>query len=98
MRVETITSADNQKSLKLVCISDTHGMHQNLKIPDGDVLIHAGDITMKGEKYQMLDFDSWLGSLPHKYKIVVCGNHDLCFEDKPQEARQWIKNGIYLQD
>ena len=53
---------------------------------------------MKGEKAKILDLDDWLGTLPHKYKLIICGNHDLCFEDKPNEARHWIKNAIYLQD
>ena len=36
--------------MRIVCISDTHGRHKKLKnIPDGDVLIHAGDITPRGE-------------------------------------------------
>ena len=30
--------------MKLVCISDTHSMHRRIpEIPDGDVLVHAGD-------------------------------------------------------
>lgn len=41
-------TAEGKKSLKIVCISDTHGMHRKMKIPEGDVLVHAGDITMKG--------------------------------------------------
>lgn len=32
--------------MKIVCISDTHGRHWPLDIPDGDILIHAGDFTM----------------------------------------------------
>jgi predicted phosphohydrolase len=81
-----------------VCISDTHGMHRRLRIPPGDVLIHAGDITMKGGKKEMLDFDLWLKELPHEYKIVICGNHDLCFEETPELARSWLTNAHYLQD
>lgn len=72
------------KKVRIVCISDTHGMHRRLRIPPGDVLVHAGDITMGGEKAVMLDFDKWLGELPHKHKVVICGNHDLCFEDTPE--------------
>jgi predicted phosphohydrolase len=57
-------------------------MHRMVEVPDGDVFIHAGDITMAGEESIIKDFDDWLGTLPHKHKIVICGNHDLCFEDK----------------
>jgi hypothetical protein len=44
----------------------------------------------------MLDFDKWLKELPHEHKIVICGNHDLCFEDTPELARSWLTNAHYL--
>ena len=31
---------------RFVCISDTH--NSNVHLPDGDVLIHAGDLTNQG--------------------------------------------------
>lgn len=31
---------------RFVCVSDTH--NQTLKLPKGDVLIHAGDLTNQG--------------------------------------------------
>lgn len=34
--------------LKVVCISDTHGTHASVQVPDGDILIHAGDFTKVG--------------------------------------------------
>ena len=30
-------------TVRVVGISDTHTMHRSLAIPDGDILIHAGD-------------------------------------------------------
>jgi len=38
---------------------------------------------MAGEEKEIRDFDAWLGELPHKHKIVICGNHDLSFEENP---------------
>ncbi|KKM07385.1 hypothetical protein LCGC14_1734480 [marine sediment metagenome] len=29
--------------MKVVCIADTHGMHRQVEIPDGDIFIHALD-------------------------------------------------------
>ena len=63
--------------MKLVLISDTHNQHHDLKIPDGDVLIHSGDITFNGKLEYFAKFNDWLGTLPHKHKIVVPGNHDI---------------------
>eukprot|EP00052_Salpingoeca_macrocollata_P006795 m.55959 g.55959 ORF g.55959 m.55959 type:complete len:209 (+) comp15661_c1_seq2:130-756(+) len=62
--------------LRCVCISDTHGQHRKLEIPDGDILIHAGDWTHFGKRSDAEDFNAWLGTLPHKHKIVVNGNHE----------------------
>lgn len=84
--------------MKIVAISDTHALHRHLSIPDGDILIHAGDITRKGDLSELADFNKWLGLLPHQYKLVIAGNHDLCFENKSDIARSTLSNCIYLQD
>ena len=31
--------------MKIVCLFDTHELHRDVEVPDGDLLIHAGDIT-----------------------------------------------------
>ena len=67
------------KALRLVLLSDSHAMHRCLRVPDGDVLIHAGDFTMFNRRSSVLDFNSWLQDLPHRHKIVVPGNHEFNF-------------------
>jgi len=84
--------------MKCVVISDTHGMYRQVVIPDGDVFIHAGDITRRGSLSEMEDFNDWLGELPHKHKVIIAGNHDWCFERTNEEARALLTNGSYLQD
>ena len=86
------------KKLKCVAIADTHGMYRDIQIPDGDVLIHAGDITRQGRSHELYDFNDWLGEQPHQHKIVIAGNHDWCFESHPNGSRSAITNAIYLQD
>lgn len=47
-RVEDLDGATPGRGPKLwvvVCISDTHGVHEDVHIPDGDVLIHAGGFS-----------------------------------------------------
>lgn len=84
--------------MKIVIISDTHGMHSNVKVPEGDILIHSGDI-LRGKKSNGLnDFNEFIGSLPHKYKIVIAGNHDFCFENNKTESVKKLTNCIYLED
>ena len=68
---------------RFVCISDTHGLHDKILngIPDGDVLIHAGDFSNRSSPKEFETFFKWLDSLPHPVKIVVAGNHDWALED-----------------
>ena len=83
--------------MKLVLISDTHGFE--CPVPDGDVLIHAGDLTMSGTVTQISQAAYWLNGLPHKHKIVIAGNHDWLFERKPEKAISLLGPNItYLQD
>ena len=85
--------------MKLVCISDTHSLHRCIPdIPDGDVLIHAGDCLGQGTLENVRDFNDWLGTLPHRHKIVVAGNHDWAFQETPELARQALTEAIYLED
>ncbi len=85
--------------MKLVCISDTHSLHRRIPdIPDGDVLIHAGDCLGQGTLENVRDFNDWLGTLPHRHKIVVAGNHDWAFQETPELARQVLTEAIYLED
>lgn len=84
--------------LRLVVISDTHGLHDLLEIPPGDVFVHAGDLTGHGELEELRAFDAFLARLPHRHKIVIAGNHDFCFEREPAAARALLRHAVYLQD
>ena len=66
--------------MRVVAISDTHNGHWGIDIPDGDLLIHAGDMTTAGTARELFDFGRWLARLPHRHKLVVPGNHDYLFE------------------
>jgi predicted phosphohydrolase len=82
--------------LRIVCISDTHELHRELVVPFGDVLIHAGDFTFFGKGTRaIVDFNAWLGDLPHTHKVVTCGNHEYAFESDTG-LRHLITNGTLL--
>lgn len=90
---------------RIVCISDTHEVHEQLgisRMPKGDILIHSGDFTNVGNKRAILDFGSWLHALDYEHKIVIAGNHDRLFEKDPLLARRILKTGCpkveYLED
>lgn len=65
--------------MRLVCISDTHRTEPAL--PDGDVLIHAGDGTYRGERHELRAWWYYLQRQPHKHKIVIAGNHDISLDE-----------------
>ncbi len=87
--------------MKIICISDTHNCNENIAVPDGDILIHAGDSTTRGTPDEIEKFGAWFSNLPHKYKIFIAGNHDFFFEDDgldPKVIELFFPNCIYLQD
>lgn len=84
--------------MRIVFVSDTHGLHRRTEVPPGDVLVHAGDCTKHGSLEDVEFFNEWLGTLPHAHKVVIAGNHDFCFQEQPAEARARLTNATYLQD
>ena len=95
---ENFSSADavTDAGLRLVLLSDTHGLHRNVQVPDGDLLIHAGDFTnFSKSQSEIVDFNTWLGELPHRHKIVVPGNHEFFLEADPSK-RSLLSNATLL--
>lgn len=104
-----------ENKVRFVCISDTHEKLEEILplIPDGDILIHAGDFTNYGDVGEVIKFNHEIGKLPHKYKIVIAGNHEIGFEDDEEmnerqlaglnmlginKAYELLSNCIYLCD
>jgi len=87
------------EAVRVICISDTHGRHRGLTLPDGDLLIHAGDFSTHGTLSELSDFMRWFAALPHPHKLLIAGNHDTLLERNPHLARSLIPQGItYLED
>lgn len=83
--------------MRVVTISDTHNdpplAHT---MPEGDVLVHAGDATFRGSIRELTKFNAWLMSLPYKHKIFVPGNHDLDFDARPADTRKIFDPSIHI--
>lgn len=69
----------DKPAIRVVCLSDTHDQI-NVRVPPGDLLIHAGDLTNAGTADDIQAQLDWLASFPHQHKILVCGNHDSFFD------------------
>jgi len=101
-----ITKPDNKESklLKVWHISDTHGFHNLLDIPEVDMVIHSGDASNYRDIYRnQPEFDEflhWYKQIPIKYKIFVGGNHDTALEKNLFDVKQKMKEMgiIYLEN
>ncbi|KAN0118035.1 Metallo-dependent phosphatase-like protein [Russula decolorans] len=84
--------------IRVVCISDTHNTHHaQPHLPEGDILIHAGDLTQSGTDHELDDALAWLNSHPHPHKLFIAGNHDLALTSPQTHAR--IPPGLtYLEN
>lgn len=87
-----LTAPIHENKVRFVCISDTHGKLDEIveMVPDGDVLIHAGDFTNYGDVNEVIQFNAAMGMLPHKHKLVIAGNHELGFEDGEEMTVQQL--------
>ena len=74
--------------MKLIHISDTHGQHCHLVIPNGKIIAHTGDFTNRGTELQVDMFLNWYASLPHQHKLLIAGNHDFYAQHYPHEMKQ----------
>lgn len=95
--------------IRVVCVSDTHNRQPTL--PPGEILVHAGDLTENGSFDEVQAGLTWLSSQPHRFKILIAGNHDVLFDEaflkkyperrygqsKKEEDLDW-GDVIYLED
>lgn len=88
--------------MKIVAISDTHMLHDKMhnEIPDGDILIHAGDICNSGQLAELHYVNNWFVKLMPKFKniLYIPGNHDLAFESYYHLAKNYIPDVVTLID
>lgn len=62
------------------------------------MLIHCGDFCGVGTMSEIERFRQDFLALPHKYKVVVAGNHDWPCEREYDDARLAMNDFTYLQD
>lgn len=88
--------------MRLICIGCSHGRHSQLVLPEGDTLIHTGDFSRRGDKWDAISFLEWFQSQPHRHKIFVAGNHDRVSFTDPLNfeslVRDYAPSCYYLKD
>jgi|JI10StandDraft_1071094.scaffolds.fasta_scaffold2050952_2 hypothetical protein len=74
-----------KKQTRVVMISDTHLVHDQMRVPYGEVLVHAGDVLTESLLRHVKDgkasdkgeelfraFAAWFCKLPHPFKGWLC--------------------------
>lgn len=88
---------------RFVLISDTHNRQPNL--PEGDILLHAGDHTLRGSQRETQMAGEYLGRQAKRFKHIVTigGNHDwFMYHAHAEVMRQFFAkyadNIVYLEN
>lgn len=101
------------QAVRIVALSDTHNTLDPSdpslikRLPDGDILVHCGDISVSGDVQSIKIFNEFLGKVKQakKFKaiVVIAGNHDICCSVQDAEENvqksyasfqaQWNENG-----
>ncbi|PNS20056.1 Ring assembly protein 3 [Sphaceloma murrayae] len=79
----SINTNPNLAKTRIVCLSDTHSASPKdgaFKLPKGDVLIHAGDLTNQGTYAELKRTVDWIAAADFEVKIIVAGNHDITLD------------------
>ncbi|MCF6187540.1 MAG: metallophosphatase domain-containing protein [Desulfobulbaceae bacterium] len=84
--------------MKITVFSDTHTLHNQVNIPEGDILIFAGDMNNCRGEQDVAVFNSFLEAQPHRHKVVIGGNHDHQLAENTITAKSLLPEAVYLQD
>lgn len=79
--------------MKITCISDLHSYEP--KLPGGDLLIIAGDLTSHDTIPQYMQFGSWIAAQKYEKIVMIAGNHDNLLQN---ESIFEMSNLTYLCD
>lgn len=76
-------SADNMETL--------YNITGGVFLPaEADMIIHSGDVSIRGHEHEVEDFLMWFAKLPYKYKIFIAGNHDFIFDTQRTLAKDLL--------
>lgn len=95
--------------MKVILLSDSHGRHNEIDLPEGDLLVVAGDLTVFGRVQDLTSFGKWLEEVVPMYKygaVIIAGNHDVMLDPNKhadlyrlfENMFDLIPNVFYLND
>jgi|ERR1035437_95604 Icc-related predicted phosphoesterase len=85
------------EKLTIDLLSDTHNQHAKFQCDGGNILIHAGDVSLRGSEVEIITFLDWYAKQDYDHLVLVPGNHDFGFERTPALfAEECQKRNIIL--
>lgn len=80
-------------------ISDMHGQHEDVLVPESDVLFICGDIVPlrmqidvpRSFNWFEKRFIKWCQSLPVKQIYLVGGNHDFFLQERDKTVNEYLQ-------
>ena len=97
MSTSTMDALEGRITTRFLIISDTHSAspEQNIgkddiafrpPLPEADVLLHCGDLTMLGHLHEYEKTLNMLENIDADLKLVIAGNHDISLVSEPIEG------------
>lgn len=83
---------------RIVFISDTHNQMDQVDLPVGDILVHAGDALGHGNFIELARFNEHLRDLGYRHILYSPGNHDWPFQEEFSLAKATLANATTLLD
>ena len=85
-----------RETISITAISDLHGYTPRL--PAGDILIVAGDLTARDDPVGYLEVLDWAIEQPFERVILIAGNHDMHLQKDNYKRMVVIEKMAYLED
>jgi len=89
---------------KIIMVSDTHNKHNQIVLPEGNILVHSGDFSGMGKQSEVKNFFKWIEKQSEIFEhiVFIAGNHELTFEPRQawvDDLIQTLPNNVhYLED
>lgn len=94
-----VVVGEGSRTVRIVCVSDTHSQAKGLSIPEADVFVFAGDtINHRHGEPEFMAFCSWIQRVPCKEKFLVAGNHDFYLRDNKERLGELMPGVTVLED
>ena len=85
----------------ITCISDTHNKHHEIPLKylqGGDCIIHSGDISSRGTKFEIEGFLDWFDELLDTQMKICRGSGVLVFVNNQWKIKHYVLSMTFPND